>query len=111
MKITYNFQTNFIFSNRKPIRNWIINTIIIKGKIPGEINFVFCSNAYILEINKRHLNHDYTTDIITFDYSNNPMINGEIYISIDEVKDNAKYFKTKAGTQGDSDHGDANKAQ
>lgn len=95
MKITYNFQTNFIFSNRKPIRNWIINTIIIKGKIPGEINFVFCSNAYILEINKRHLNHDYTTDIITFDYSNNPMINGEIYISIDEVKDNAKYFKTK----------------
>ncbi len=94
MKITYHFQTTFKFSNRKPVRNWIHNSILSKDKIPGTVNFVFCSNAYILEINNKHLNHDYTTDIITFDYSDNLIINGEIYISIDEVKDNAKYYKT-----------------
>lgn len=93
MHIAFNFQTTFSFSNRKPIRSWIQNSIIQMGKTPGEINYVFCSNPYILEINKKFLNHDYTTDIITFDYSEQSLINGEIYISIDEVKENAKHFK------------------
>lgn len=93
MPIVFNFQTSFSFSNRKPIRSWIQNSIIQMGKTPGEINYVFCSNPYILEINKKFLNHDYTTDIITFDYSEQSLINGEIYISIDEVKENAKHFK------------------
>lgn len=93
MPIVFNFQTSFSFSNRKPIRSWIQNSIIHMGKTPGEINYVFCTNAYILEINKKFLNHDYTTDIITFDYSEQSLINGEIYISIDEVKENAKHFK------------------
>lgn len=93
MPIVFNFQTSFSFSNRKPIRSWIQNSIVQMGKIPGEINYVFCSNPYILEINKKFLNHDYTTDIITFDYSDQSRINGEIYISIDEVKENAKHFK------------------
>ena len=65
----------------------------LKKKI-GNISYVFCSDEYILQINKQYLNHDYYTDIITFDYSENNTISGDIFISLDTVKSNAEQFNT-----------------
>lgn len=58
----------------------------------GEINYIFCSDEYLLNINKQYLNHDYYTDVISFDYSEDDIISGDIFISVDTVKDNAKEY-------------------
>ncbi len=58
----------------------------------GDINYIFCSDDYILKINNEHLGHDYFTDIITFDYSDDEIINGDIYISVDTVRSNADEY-------------------
>jgi rRNA maturation RNase YbeY len=58
----------------------------------GEISVVFCSDDYLLEINKQYLNHDYYTDIITFDYSDNIIVSGDLFISCDRVKENATIY-------------------
>ena len=60
----------------------------------GEISYIFCSDEQLLEINKEFLNHDYYTDIITFDYSEADVISGDLFISIERIKDNAKTLKT-----------------
>lgn len=74
--------------------NWIKDTIQAEGKRVGEISFIFCSDNYLLEVNKTYLNHDYFTDIITFDYVEGPLINGDIFISVDRVLENSVEFKT-----------------
>jgi probable rRNA maturation factor len=79
---------------KRKITNWIKETITSEGKIPGEISFIFCSDDYLLEVNKQYLNHDYFTDIITFDYVENDIISGDIFISCDRVKENASEYKT-----------------
>ncbi|WP_159521229.1 rRNA maturation RNase YbeY [Sunxiuqinia indica] len=73
--------------------DWIKNTILNEGKQSGEISFVFCSDDYLLDINRQYLDHDYYTDIITFDYVEGSLISGDIFISIDRVKENADVFK------------------
>ncbi len=82
------------FQKRK-ISCWIKETIISEGKVPGDISFIFCSDNYLLEVNKQYLNHDYFTDIITFDYVDNSIISGDIFISCDRVKENAREFNTE----------------
>ena len=73
--------------------DWIKNSILNEGKQSGEISFVFCSDDYLLDINRQYLDHDYYTDIITFDYVEGNLISGDIFISIDRVKENADVFK------------------
>ncbi len=63
-----------------------------ENKEEGDLTLIFCSDEYLLEINNKHLNHDYYTDIITFDYSQKKNISGDLFISIDRVKENAKEF-------------------
>ena len=58
----------------------------------GEISVVFCSDDYLLNMNKQYLNHDYYTDIITFDYSDNRIVSGDLFISFDRVKENASIY-------------------
>jgi len=70
---------------------WIQRLVDLHKSSISEINYVFCSDDYLLEINKEHLNHDYYTDIITFPLSKDP-IEADIFISIDRVKDNASTF-------------------
>jgi rRNA maturation RNase YbeY len=77
---------------RRLTSGWIKNAIISEGKSIGDISFIFCSDNYLLEVNKKYLQHDYFTDIITFDYVEDDRINGDIFISIDRVKENAKQF-------------------
>lgn len=81
------------FQKRK-ITRWIKETITSEGKTLGDISFIFCSDTYLLEVNKQYLNHDYFTDIITFDYVEGNLISGDIFISCDRVRENAAEFKT-----------------
>lgn len=84
--ITYNLP------DKDKIEHWITEVIENKGFRAEEINFLFCSDDYILESNKKFLSHNYTTDIITFDYSTKRKISGDILISIPTVSLNAEHF-------------------
>src|SRR5687767_5935872 len=82
----------FRFSRKASTIKWIEQVIKKEGKKPGSINFIFCSDSFLLGINKQYLKHDYFTDIITFDYSEGKTVAGEIYISIERVRENAGAF-------------------
>jgi len=92
--IKFNYQTKYVLKNTKEIKNWISHTIFNLKKNVGDINYVFCDNEFITDINIKFLNHDYPTDIITFDYSDTKIINGEIYLSIEQIKENSKTYNT-----------------
>ncbi|NEN22126.1 rRNA maturation RNase YbeY [Cryomorpha ignava] len=80
---------DFDLDKKDTIREWLRETVVAEGFDPGEIAFVFTGDESLLEINQKYLNHDTYTDIITFDYSEDETISGEIYISIERVRDNA----------------------
>jgi|TARA_B110000459_G_scaffold200054_1_gene247829 rRNA maturation RNase YbeY len=84
------------FELEKPnvVQDWIQQTIIKEGKLVGEISYIFCSDEYLHKINLEHLQHDTLTDIITFNYCEEGLINSDIFISVDRVRDNAELFKT-----------------
>lgn len=75
--------------NQDIYSNWLIQVSASHSKKPGEINYIFCNDEKILSVNKEFLNHDYYTDIITFDYSDFPILSGDIYISVEMVLTNA----------------------
>jgi len=77
---------------KRNISRWIKEIAADYGKKVGEIAYIFCSDARILDVNKQYLNHDYYTDIITFDYSESNIVSGDIFISIDTVKSNAEEY-------------------
>ena len=79
--------------NKKKLRDWFKFSIKAEGKKVGEISFIFCSDSYLLDMNKQYLDHDYYTDIITFDYVQNGIISGDIYISVDRISENADIFQ------------------
>ncbi len=92
--IYYNFETDFCLENQDKLSNWIAKTIQSEGCELIEISYIFCDDDYLLEKNIQFLNHDTLTDIISFDYSVGKQISGDIFISIERVKENAKLFKT-----------------
>lgn len=77
---------------KQKTNRWIKETAAEYGKKTGDIAYIFCSDERILEVNKQYLEHDYYTDIITFDYSEGKVISGDIFISIDTVRTNAREF-------------------
>lgn len=77
---------------KQKTNRWIKEIAAGYDKIVGEIAYIFCSDERILEVNKQYLQHDYYTDIITFDYSDGKVISGDIFISVDTVKTNAEEF-------------------
>lgn len=72
------------------LRRWIERVAEAHGKVVGPIAYIFCDDETILRVNREFLNHDYYTDIITFDYSRRQMISGDLYISLDTVASNAE---------------------
>ena len=87
----FNEQINFNLKKKKSLKSWIKEIVTAHNTKEGELNFIFSTDDYILHINKEYLNHDYYTDIITFDQSEDQgTISGDIYISIDRIKDNAE---------------------
>ncbi|WP_231458608.1 MULTISPECIES: rRNA maturation RNase YbeY [unclassified Pedobacter] len=86
---------NYNLPQKLKVKKWIKSTIEKEGYKLSELNFIFCSDEYLLGINQQYLNHDTYTDIITFDNSEEEkQIVSDIFISIERVKENAKTFKT-----------------
>ncbi len=85
--------TSFILKNKNSIRAWLIKVITEEKKKPWYINFIFCNDEYLFELNKFYLKHDVLTDILTFPFADEAdIISGDIYISVDRVKENAENF-------------------
>ncbi len=82
----------FVLKKKPAIISWLSYSVKNENKIVGEISYIFCSDEYLYDINLKHLKHDTLTDIITFDYCEEKIVNGDIYISIDRIKENAKLF-------------------
>ena len=84
--------SNYQLKQKIRIKDWIQKTILTENYKTGEINFIFTSDNYLLTINKEYLSHNYYTDIITFNYCENKIVNGDIFISIDTIKNNSARF-------------------
>jgi rRNA maturation RNase YbeY len=90
----YNENYKYNVKSIRKIRQWLVSCAAMEGKRIQELNFIFCDDNYLLNINIKYLKHDYLTDIITFDYSGDKSIlSGDAYISIDRAKENAILYK------------------
>lgn len=91
--ISFNYETDFSLEQEMQISDWITETILEENCKVGDIDYIFCSDNYLHQLNVDFLNHDTLTDIISFDYSVGKELHGEIYISVDRVKENASDFE------------------
>lgn len=91
--ITFNYETNFKLDKEKAIEMWVQKIITFHDYEEGELNYIFCDDVYLHKLNVEFLQHDTLTDIISFDNSVGKVINGDIYISIERVEENAIDFK------------------
>ena len=96
MEVSLFFQNNITLKQRGKLKTFIKFLMIAEGYQAKDISIIFCSDEFLLDLNKQHLNHDYYTDIITFDLTpkKEKEITGELYISTDRVKFNAKDYNT-----------------
>ena len=90
----YNEDTTFRFTKKTLCRSWLKLVAESEVKRLGDISIIFCSDPYILDVNLRYLGHDYYTDIITFDYCKGDVLSGDLFVSIDTVKENAVFYGT-----------------
>jgi rRNA maturation RNase YbeY len=93
--IDYNYETDFNLNNKKKISAWLEKVINAEGYKMGDINYVFCDDNYLHDLNVRFLNHDTLTDIISFDYTVGKELHGDMFISIDRVRENADFYKRR----------------
>ena len=80
--------------NEELVVKWLDESVRSLGFVIGELSFIFCSDEYLKEINVKYLNHDFFTDVITFDYSKEKLLFGDVYVSTDRVKENAKTYNS-----------------
>lgn len=90
--ILFHYETDFLLENEDTYQSWIETVILSEQKMVGEINYIFCDDDYLHDINVKYLNHNTLTDVISFDYSEFDTISGDIFISIDRVRENAQNF-------------------
>lgn len=88
----FNEQIEMPSIQKTEVRNWVKQVAANHGKRLGEISYIFCDDEKILEVNRQFLQHDYYTDIITFDYTEGDKISGDLFISLDTVRTNAEQF-------------------
>ena len=85
----------FFFPQRNRLKNFLKQLLKEEGKKEATINYIFCADAYLWELNKTHLNHDTYTDIVTFEFSSdNEPLTADVYISVERVRENATIFRT-----------------
>ena len=89
----------FEFKNKLANNRWLRMVAGSEIKTLGDISIIFCSDNYILDVNIRYLHHDYFTDVITFDYCEGNILYGDLFISVDTVKDNSDFYKTDFDTE------------
>ncbi len=90
--IRFHFTNSFTLKNKRKIKNWLKDTIVNEKKKVGDINYIFCSKEYLKKINNDYLSKNYETDVISFDFSKDNKISGDIYISSETVKKNSIIF-------------------
>lgn len=89
----HNEDNSYVLPAKRKVKSWLKTSIEHQKMSIGTINIVFCSDQHLLGINIEYLNHDYYTDIITFNYCEAKLISGDLFISIDRIKDNSKNNK------------------
>lgn len=90
--ISFNYELDFKLEDEELYSDWISKVISSENKSEGEINYIFCDDNYLVEINQQYLDHDTLTDIISFDYSIGNELHGDVYISVERVRENAIDF-------------------
>lgn len=90
--IEFFYQTDFELSDQEDISNWIQSVITSYGFDLGSVSYIFCDDSYLLKLNQEFLNHDTFTDILSFDYTADKIIEGEIYISVERVRENSDNY-------------------
>ncbi|QBZ97093.1 rRNA maturation RNase YbeY [Flavobacterium sangjuense] len=91
--ISFNYELDFKLEDETLYSDWLSKVIGSEMKSEGEINYIFCDDDYLVEINQQYLDHDTLTDIISFDYSIGNELHGDIFISIERVRENAIDFR------------------
>jgi rRNA maturation RNase YbeY len=97
--IDFHFKSDFLIDNPSYYADWINRIIESEGFVSGQIDYIFCTDDYLLELNLQYLNHDTLTDIITFDYTDGKTVSADIFISTERVKENAEAFKVDFDTE------------
>ncbi len=90
----YTQDTDFVFKGKQFNNKWLRMVAESEIKRIGDISIIFCSDNYILDVNMKYLQHDYFTDVITFDYCEGDKLSGDLFISVDTVRENAKLYNT-----------------
>ena len=94
MVLYYSENTEFKFNHRRVCSKWLKQVALLESKTLGYINVIFCSDPYILELNRSFLGHNFYTDIITFDYCEGDILSGDLFISVDTVLSNSQFYHT-----------------
>jgi rRNA maturation RNase YbeY len=92
--IEFHYEIDFKIDREPEYRDWVTRICVSEDAEAGNLNFIFCADGYLLELNKKYLNHDTYTDIISFDYSQGRTIAGDIFISVERVRENAVFYAT-----------------
>lgn len=93
--INFNYETSFELGDEELYSRWVSSIIDTEFKVEGTINYIFCDDSYLLKINEEYLKHDTLTDIISFDYSIGKELHGDIFISIERVRENAVDYRVE----------------
>lgn len=90
--VEFNYEVDFALENETSYKEWVQQIIADYQYEVGDISYIFCDDAYLLNINQQYLNHDDLTDIISFDYTEGKRISGDIFISVERVRENANQY-------------------
>ena len=85
---------DFELADEPKVKKWILAVVSAQGKRVGNLNYLFCDDSYLINVNRTYLNHDTYTDIITFDYVEGSVVSGDILISVERVRENAALFNS-----------------
>lgn len=90
--IEFNSINDFVLDDKVSLSDWLKSVLQAEGKDVGEVVFIFCNDDYLHDLNVRYLSHDTLTDVISFDYTSGNIISGDIFISVERVRDNSQDF-------------------
>jgi rRNA maturation RNase YbeY len=91
--IEFHYEFDFELKQPEYYESWIRRIVSSENAVTDAITYIFCNDDYLLEINKKYLDHDFYTDVISFQYIDNQVVNGDIFISIDRIRENSQIFK------------------